>query len=213
MKPKQQPAAKKAKPAPLKRQTALLAAMTPEKKVHDTPLSFQVATPTSFTPVCLVSLGALNNERTGNQIRISGLNWKCLLTNTTNAPTALTTFRIIVLHDKAVNGIAPQFSDVYSVESGFPPNLTSFRNYNQLTRFDVLHDDHIDMNLDTAGQSQRMFKYSKSGLNIPILYNDIVVGTPPTDANLKTNGIFVMVVGTGDLTRASGNFRIKYFDS
>lgn len=52
-----------------------------------------------------------------------------------------------------------------------------------------------------------------AGLNIPILFNDDVPGTPPTVAHLKTNGIFIAALGVTLQAIAVTEFRVGYYDS
>ncbi len=195
---------------------ALVAAMKPEKKNFDT--IFSTTDPLSpMTNINFVQLGGANNERIGNQIRISNINVRFNLTYrpTVGGTTTTSSCRMLVVHDKAVNGALPVITDVLTANS-----TTQFRNPQQLPRFQVLYDEVHVMTPPGNGQngtegsdSLKFVTFSKSNLNIPILFNDTVIGVPPDITNLKTSGIFLVFIGLSTTTlSAGGTCRIKYFD-
>jgi len=209
---KKKPALKRQKTAVQSK--ALIAAMKPEKKNFDTSISVFTAADDVFRPLNFVTLGAANSERIGNQIRVANLNLRLNLTYQPGAGENIKTIRIVVIQDNAVNGVLPVFTDVLTVAG-----TTSFRNPNQLPRFEIIHDQNYEMtppgngqNGTAASDAQKFITISKTNMNLPILFNDTVVGVAPTIINLKTTGLFFGVIGVGQGFAVSGTARIKYFD-
>lgn len=203
----------------LVRQPALRKAMLPEKRVFDTIVNQSPGNGIA-QPLMLVPLGAINNARVGNQIRITNIGYKISFNwQPTPAATLGPIIRLMLVHDKQVNGQFPLITDILT-----GAGTTSYRNYNQLTRFQMLHDETFILDNGeyfngtlSQSQSSHVFKtHNSKSLNIPILFNDQVVGTPPTIGNIKTNGVFLMVYISAspviDCT-FSGQTRIKYFDA
>lgn len=209
---KKKPALKRQKTAVASK--ALTAAMKPEKKNFDTAISIFTAVDTAFRPLNFVTLGAANNERIGNQIRVAGINFRLNLVYSPGTGELTKVLRIVVIKDSAVNGTLPVITDVLTSAS-----TTAFRNPNQLPRFEVIHDQVYEMTPPGTGQngtaasnSIKFITIGKSNMNLPIIFNDLVIGTPPDITNLKTAGLFLGVIGIGDGLSVSGTSRIKYFD-
>lgn len=213
-------------------QRAMKAAMVPEKRAFDTVFNVNGSSEDLALAINLVPIGNNNAMRSGNQIRISGIKFKFILRHGdtfTLAPVPIFTLwnaRVIVVHDKAVNGVNPVITDIYTDGA-----TTAFRNMNQVTRFEVLYDKVHEMTPPSRGGSfsqaatfssglipvTQYINWSKSGLNIPVLFNNDQ-GTPtPTVANLKTSGIFIIFGGMSatnpTFTTVNGTARITYFDA
>lgn len=205
-------------------QRALKAAMIPETQAHDT---IQELTQSGqMASLNIVTFGGENKERLGNQIRVSSLSVRfTLLRDPSVAASYPRHIRLIIFQDTAVNGVTPLMEDVLTANTN--SMVFAYRNMNQIPRFKIFKDTVLTFNngsyFDGTNQavqgSAQYFSYSTKGLNIPILFNDSVLGVPPTVANLKTNGLWVMATdGTGDGTSFGVGLtltlsaRIRYFD-
>jgi len=213
------PANKFTQRTPLKRtqSVALTQAMKPEKHSFDVPINDLNLTLNVAVPLNLVTLGALNSQRIGNQIRISDINYRLKFDWTPlvfAGQATMPALRLMIVLDKQANGAAPAIEDVLTAGG-----TTAFRNMQQVTRFQVLHEDTFQFDTmigaSTAQAHGQAYKiWGKKAMNIPILFNDTVAGVAPTIANVKTNCIHMFLIFSGviqsDLTY-SGTVRIKFF--
>lgn len=197
------------------RQKALLAVMIPEKHSFDTAINGNHDQNNLAFALSLIDLGSTNATRTGNQIRISGIKFKLLLT--LGEPSAIVdqyNYRVMIVHDKAANGSTTLVTDVLTSAS-----INAFRNMNQVTRFDVMYDKvHTMTTVDRSSgifDRNKHITWSSSNLNIPCLYNN--TASPTGVAHQKTSAIWMYVIGlTGDattLTSVVGTTRINFYDA
>lgn len=146
------------------------------------------------------------SQRVGRQVRCHGLdlNVKCAVTAGTGVDQ---TVRCLVVQDRQSNGAAPLITDVLTAVG-----TVTFPNLINQARFKILRDVVLDLNATAEAGSIKSFRL-RLPLKAVTQFNDGVAGTV---ADIVTNSIFVMVMGSivaGALASTSTvNCRYRFSD-
>ncbi len=158
------------------------------------------------------------SERNGRKITVKSLHMRydLLLPSTATVGSTSDAVRVIVYLDKQTNGAAAVVADLLNVA-----DWQSFRNLGNTGRFQILMDKQAVMNA-TAGsgrgttdtlsysENEKAFFWNKSGLNIPIIYDDSA--TTGAIGSMCCNNIGILTISKAGLAAFGSRIRVRYTD-
>lgn len=167
----------------------------------------------------LIAGGSGVNQRVGNRVTATNINLNLAfnlgLTDHASAD-GCDHVRIIFFKDKQCNGAAAKISDILQ---GSTPTFQSFRNMDNVDRFDIIKDKTITMNATcnakidgttgTYGQNGRLVKMSWKG-RCPIHFGD---NTANLNQVRSENFGLLVIPSSPTCSLVSGMVRLKYVDN
>lgn len=175
-----------------------------EKKFLDTSVLNNVdVTAGVIINLALVPQGQTDVTRIGNKITATSIACRGLTTQDTATNGTL---RIIVFIDKQANGAAAAVTDILETA-----NFASFRNLDNVDRFDILVDDYHTINaMNTGSGSEYFWQYYKK-LDVPIHFS----GATGAITELRSNNIGILYISSIAALNAAqlgGVARLRYTD-
>lgn len=191
----------------------LLAARSIEKKYFETDIgdTNNASAGVIIPSLNLVIQGVTDNERVGNKIMITNINMRGFAKNRDlgTGVYAGANLRIILWLDKQCNGASPIVTDILK-----QPTITSFRNLDNVNRFDILYDHTIKVPCDSTNalhtdESATYWNIQRKG-NWELHYS----GATGSITELKSNNIGLLYITDviTCLSCAAGICRIKFTD-
>jgi len=205
----------------------------PEKKYHDCLISGTGIPKTSLyivqEDITKILQDTSSTGRVGNKITVTNINAKMRIntgpvnnTFSTNIPVG---FRVMLIRDKQTNGSSIDMNtvlDPYTIEGAQEVSINSFRNMDNVDRYDILYDKTFMLQPGAAvftstGQAcvwntGKHIKISKKVLD-RVEYG----GSTGTMANMRSISYALVVIPDSNcaeeiLLGIQGNLRVKYTD-
>lgn len=216
----------KKKPAIQRQNAVITKAMIPHKKIKDTvaALSF-VTEEVIVTSLNIIDQGTTKYDRIGNRITVTNVNCK-LLFGTNGTEYMSRVVRVVLFQDKQ-NGAATLtaatmhnllFETSNPNQTDQPQHTQYFRNYENLDRFVILHDETKTLTQTwqtEPSSSPSNFQFEMTfgvKCNIPIYYE---TSTGPTvQADIKSNNIgMLVIISEPTFAHVLISNRVKYYDN
>lgn len=193
-----------------------------EKKYFDLNVSqFTVATAGTFFDSFFEGLaaGTGENQRIGSRITLSSIHaqMKLFADNQTTNTVVATTTRILVWMDRQANGAAPVTKDLLRelTAGGNNPDIYSFRELDNASRFRILADKWVTINPNTQNAalgSQNTTRWVKFHFKVP---KTVINFSSTTGAltEIKSTNFGILLISDNALTKAQFRTRVRYFDN
>lgn len=143
--------------------------------------------------------------RTGNQIRMKGLQMKHQMA--ANSTAIYSRIRMIIFIDKQPSGTAPTATQL--LDTSVFPLLTAMRNRAFTRRFKVLSDKNFALVYGQDNAIKEHDMYLK--INVPVVYN----GSGSTVSAISSNALYCLAISNQPTNTPSvqHNFRVSYRDN
>lgn len=159
--------------------------------------------------------GRVGRKVTVKSLHVRGL---CVLAGTSDFNNTDDTVRLMIVLDKQCNGTAATPADILEAGAG-TVTIDSFNNLANKSRFRVLKDTKICMNLNgavdsvnnvVAGNRTVPFEYHFSNLNLPIEYDNSA--TTGALATVRSNNLLVLGISSDQRATIRYTARVRYSD-
>lgn len=152
-----------------------------------------------------IDTGDTSATRDGRSIKLTSWFFRMYVLN--NSSFNNTVFRMLLVHDKQVNGALPAASDILETVS-----TTGLMNRDNADRFTVLSDKLFHMNTNYSGQTVALLpKPIYKSLDMHIKYS----GTGGGIADLTSNELILLTISNQAVNTPSITYRarVKYIDN
>lgn len=167
--------------------------------------------------MCIVPQGTQQQQRAGKKILVTSVAFRGVLDLPSQINQSLCTnnVRLVLYLDKQTNGNTATVAELLQ-----EVNESSFRNMNQVNRFEFIYDKIHTLNqhgviFNTTAITNRVQKYIKffKKCRIPIIYDQ--TATTGALTTIRSNNIGLMAISTSDslLLNFEGICRIRFSDN
>lgn len=177
----------------------LTGSLNVEYKYVNTSASSQPTTTGAITFLSGIAEGNSNVTRDGEQVKITSIHWKAVMTQ--HASASLTFARVIIFIDNSQDGTPPTVANLLTTDSATGHRNIAFKN-----RFAVLYDKVISMGDKTV----RNFEFFKK-LNMKATYSSSLA----TNAAATGNHLFIYLYSSEPTNYPTlyWDVRLRYVDN
>ncbi len=193
----------------------------PESKFFDTTRALSATTTAGAitnASLNIIPEGNGQSDRTGRKVTINSLfvHGTIKVPTTTVAADTSDAVRVIFYQDKQANGATATVANLLAAA-----DFRAFYNLSNKSRFIVLKDVKVALAVQAGsgrgttdtlsyGENQRWFNVAKTGLNIPIEYDDSATGGELTTQ--RSNNLGVLVISESAKSSVGYIARVRYMD-